>query len=73
MRRLKEAASASSQEPPNRLINRELQPSFRAHMRNNFPQEDIARRRIQRQRRNVVPLLSLPLRDINKKKQCSNF
>ena len=58
--RLKEAASAS-QDPPGRLINRELQSSFPAHMRGNFPQEDTAKRRIQRQRRKVVPLLSLPL------------
>ena len=43
MCRLKEAASAS-QEPPSRLINRELQSSFPGHMRGNFPQEDTARR-----------------------------
>ena len=48
MCRLKEAASAS-QEPPSRLINRELQSSFPAHMLGNFLQEDTARGRIQYQ------------------------
>ena len=64
MSRLKEAASAS-QEPPSRLINRELQTCFPAHMRGNFPQEDTARQRIQRQRRKVVPPLPKSLSEMN--------
>ena len=64
MSRLKEAVSAS-QEPPSRLINRELQSSFPAHMRGNFPQEDTARRWIQRQRRKVVPALPKSRSEMN--------
>ena len=63
MARLKIVAS-SSQEPPSRLINQELQTSFPAEMRGIFSQEDMAQWWIQSQRRKVVPTLPKSLSDM---------
>ena len=52
------------QEPPSRLINRELQTECPEDRRGSFPKEDTARRRIQRQRRKVVPQLPKSLSEM---------